>query len=333
MAIEAPSQQWLDQVIEPTIDPERIIVDPHHHLWNRPDWNYVLEHLWADTGTGHNVTKTVFLECRSNYSETGPEYLNPVGETPFVEAIATASREGIGSEIAGIVAHANLASLHLDEILDAHKEAANGLLRGIRHSIARDTKPEALSIPGRAPEGLSSDEDFRRGLNRLGQRGLTYESWLYHHQILDFRDMAKATPNTTFVLDHFGTPLGVGAYSGQREKIFEIWREDIAALSDCPNVVAKLGGLAMPDNGFGWEHRKLPPSSDEFVEEQARYYHHTIQCFGADRCMFESNFPVDRISISYHTLWNGLKKIAAEYREDEQTALFSGTANRVYTLS
>ena len=333
MAIEAPSQQWLDQVIEPTIDPERIIVDPHHHLWNRPDWNYVLEHLWADTDTGHNVTKTVFLECRSNYSETGQEYLKPVGETTFVEAIATASREGIGSEIAGIVAHANLASVHLDEILDAHKEAANGLLRGIRHSIARDTKPEALSIPGRAPEGLSSDEDFRRGLNRLGQRGLTYESWLYHHQILDFRDMAKATPNTTFVLDHFGTPLGVGAYSGQREKIFEIWREDIAALSDCPNVVAKLGGLAMPDNGFGWEHRKLPPSSDEFVEEQARYYHHTIQCFGADRCMFESNFPVDRISISYHTLWNGLKKIAAEYREDEQTALFSGTANRVYTLS
>jgi predicted TIM-barrel fold metal-dependent hydrolase len=332
MAIKAPSQEWLDQVKEPTIDPERTIVDPHHHLWKSPDWTYVLDHLWSDTGSGHRVTKTVFIECRSSYYKEGPDHLKPVGETVFVEAIASESRKGPGSEIAGIVAHADLTSPYLDEILDVHEEAGKGLFRGIRHTIARDPHPEYLSNPGRGTEGLSTNNAFRQGLVRLGERGYTYESWLYHHQILDFTDLAKAAPGTTVILDHFGTPIGVGPYADQREEIFDRWCEDIAVLAGCPNVVAKLGGLAMPDNGFGWDQRDLPPSSDEFVEAQARYYHHTIKCFGAERCMFESNFPVDRVSISYQVLWNALKKIAAQYSEEEQTALFSGTATRIYKL-
>ena len=203
---------------------------------------------------------------------------------------------------------------------------------------AYDTPLPEIPIPKRfpyrvgAPEGLSASDAFRQGLNRLGERGYTYDSWHYHHQNLDFRDLAKGAPATTLVLDHFGTPLGVGPYADKREDIFAQWCDDIAAIAECPNTVAKLGGLAMPDNGFGWHHRALPPSSDEFVEAQARWYHHTIECFGADRCMFESNFPVDRLSLSYHVLWNGLKKIAAKYSEEEQTALFSGTATRVYKL-
>jgi len=135
------------------------------------------------------------------------------------------------------------------------------------------------------------------------------------------------------VLDHFGTPLGVGSYANRKDEIFDVWRDDIAAIADCPNTVAKLGGLSMPDNGFGWEKQRLPPTSDEFVDNQAPYYHHAISCFGPDRCMFESNFPVDRTSISYHVLWNGLKKIAAQYSEEDQTALFSGTATRIYQLN
>ncbi|MCZ6671957.1 MAG: amidohydrolase family protein [Verrucomicrobia bacterium] len=332
MAIKPPSEEWLNQVREPIIDPGRNIVDPHHHLWRSPAWTYALDDLWADTGSGHKVTKTVFLECRASYHQGGPEHLKPVGETAFVESIASASREGPGSEIAGIVAHTDLTSPHLDEVLDAHEEAANGLFRGIRHSIARDPHPESLSIPGRGSEGLSTNDAFRNGLERLGERGLSYDSWLYHHQILDFKALANSAPGTTVVLDHFATPLGVGPYTDQREEIFLRWCEDIAALAECPNVVAKLGGLAMPDNGFGWEKRDLPPSSDEFVEAQARYYHHTINCFGANRCMFESNFPVDRLSLSYHVLWNGLKKIAAQYTEEEQIALFSSTATRIYKL-
>ncbi|MBC9867080.1 MAG: amidohydrolase family protein [Opitutae bacterium] len=332
MAVKQPGEEWLRQVHEPIIDPERIIVDPHHHLWERPGRTYLLEELWADTDSGHKVTKTVFLECGASYHEDGPEHFKPVGETVFVEAIASASRAGTGAEIAGIVAHADLTSPHLDEALDAHEEAGKGLFRGIRHSLARDPHPEALSIPGRSPEGLAASETFRHGLARLGERGYTYDGWHYHHQNLDFRDLAKAAPGTTMVLDHFGTPLGVGPYADKREEIFAQWRDDIAAIAECPNVVAKLGGLAMPDNGFGWDRRTLPASSEELLEAQARWYHHTIKCFGAHRCMFESNFPVDRLSISYHVLWNGLKKIAASYSEEEKTALFSGTATRVYNL-
>ncbi len=332
MAIKPPSEEWLQQVLEPIIDPERVIVDPHHHLWEWPDWTYVLDHLWADTGSGHKITKTVFLECGANYYQNGPEHLKPVGETVFVEAIASASRRGMGAEIAGIVAHADLTSPHLDDVLDAHEEAGKGLFRGIRHALARDPHPEALSIPGRSPEGLAASEAFRRGLARLGERGYTFDSWHYHHQNLDFRDLARAALGTTMILDHFGTPLGVGPYADQGKEIFAKWRDDIAAIAECPNVVAKLGGLAMPDNGFEWDRRALPASSEELVEAQARWYHHTIKCFGAHRCMFESNFPVDRLSISYHVLWNGIKKIAASYSEEEKTALFSGTATRIYKL-
>ena len=255
-----------------------------------------------------------------------------MGETVFVEAIAAASRESEGAEIAGIVSHADLRSPDLEEILDAHAEAGKGLFRGIRHAGARDPHPEALFIVGRGAEGLYASDAFRQGMTRLGERGLTFDTWHYHHQNLDFRDLAAAVPNTTMVLDHFGTPLGVGPYADKREEIFAQWCDDIAAIAECSNVVAKLGGLAMPDNGFGWDTRSLPPTSDEFVEAQARYYHHTIECFGADRCMFESNFPVDRLSLSYHVLWNGLKKIAAEYSEEEQTAMFSATASRVYKI-
>jgi predicted TIM-barrel fold metal-dependent hydrolase len=326
------SDEWLAQVSESIIDPERPIVDPHHHLWDWPGFKYVLENLWADTGSGHNVIKTVFLECGASYRTDGPQHLKPVGETVFVEAIASASRLGEGAEIAAIVAHADLQNPELDEVLDAHEEAGKALFRGIRHAAARDPHTEVLSIPGTGPEDLYASDEFRQGVARLGERGYTYDTWHYHHQNPDFRDLAAAVPGTTMILDHFGTPLGVGPYADQREEIFARWCDDIAAIAECPNVVAKLGGLAMPDNGFGWNTRALPPSSDEFVEAQARYYHHTIECFGADRCMFESNFPVDRLSLSYHVLWNGLKKIAAKYSEEEQTALFSGTASRVYKL-
>jgi len=326
-------EQWLGQVNEPIIDPQREIVDPHHHLWRRPQWNYELEELWSDTGAGHNVVQTVFLECGSNYHQHAPEHLQPVGETEYVAGIAQASNaDSAQATIAAIVARADLRHAQLDEVLDAHEAAGDGLFRGIRHSGARDPHPEVLRIPGRAPEGLYSDPDFRRGVARLGERGYTYDTWHYHHQNQAFRELARAVPDTTMVLDHFGTPLGVGPYAGQREAIFTAWQADIEAIAACPNVVAKLGGLAMPDNGFGWHEQERPPTSDEFVAAQARYYHHTIQCFGPQRCMFESNFPVDRLSLSYAVLWNALKKIAGNYSESEQTAMFSGTARRVYRI-
>jgi L-fuconolactonase len=334
--LEAGSRAWFEQVREEPIEPERRIIDPHHHLWSRPGWgSYLLEDLWRDTGSGHRVEKTVFIECRAFYRERGPDHLRSVGETEAVAEIAGASRGGGPGqpEIAGIVAHTDLTRLDtLEEALDAHAEAGRGLFRGIRHSGARDPHPEALSIAGRGLERQYEREDFRRGVALLGKRGLSYDTWHYHFQNREFLELARAVPDTTLVLDHFGTPLGVGRFAGQRDAIFEQWRADIAEIARCPNVFAKLGGLAMPDNGFGWDKRERPASSDELVDAQRRYYHHTVECFGPERCMFESNFPVDKRSIAYGVLWNALKKLASGFSEHEKDALFYGTAQRVYRL-
>lgn len=325
---------WLARVREEILDPEREIVDPHHHLWQqRNARTYELAELWRDTSDGHNVTQTVFVECRSNYRTDGPQHLLPIGETEYVTAAARKSAEDPAqATIAGIVGRADLRLAELDEVLDAHEVAGVGLFKGIRHAGAREPHPEGLTITGGGDEGLYRDENFQAGVRRLGERGLTYDTWHFHHQNQAFCDLAKAAPNTTMILDHFGTPLGVGRYAGKQEEIFAVWQEDIAAIAACKNVIAKLGGMAMPDNGFGWHEAEQPPGSDAFVAAQQRYYDHTIECFGPDRCMFESNFPVDRLSLSYHVLWNGLKKIAANYSEAEQVMMFSGTAKKVYRL-
>jgi predicted TIM-barrel fold metal-dependent hydrolase len=251
-----------------------------------------------------------------------------VGESEFVAA-AAAESDGL---IAAMVGHADLRSPALDDVLDAHVEASRGLFRGIRDALSRARTDIGLMIRGGAPDGLFQDQHFRAGVARLGARGLTYDSWHYHYQNGEFLALARAVPDTQMVLDHFGTPIGIGPFADQRDEVFATWQDDIAAIARCENVVAKLGGLAMPDNGFGWHTAARPPTSDEFVAAQDRYYHHTIQCFGPERCMFESNFPVDRMSISYTVLWNALKKIAAEYSDSEQDALFSGTARRVYDV-
>jgi predicted TIM-barrel fold metal-dependent hydrolase len=322
------SDEWRALVDEPVVDPEQRIVDPHHHLWPRGPLRYNLADLLADVGSGHKVERTVFMECRASYRTDGPTELAPVGETEFVAAEAQRS----GGLIAGIVGHADLRLSNLDEILDAHTEAGGGLFRGIRDALARAEPSEGLMISGGAPAGLFEDPPFRAGVARLGARGLTYDTWHYHYQNREFLALARAVPDTVMILDHFGTPIGVGRYADQRDAIFENWKRDIADIARCENVVAKLGGLAMPDNGFGWHEAERPPTSDEFVAAQGRYYLHMIECFGADRCMFESNFPVDRMSLSYRVLWNGLKKLVHGCSDDERDALFAGTATRAYRL-
>jgi predicted TIM-barrel fold metal-dependent hydrolase len=234
----------------------------------------------------------------------------------------------------GIVAHADLRdAANLDAVLDAHEQAGRGRFRGIRHAGSHALHPEVLTIPGGAPAGLYADSAFRAGVARLGERGLTYDTWHYHYQNRDFLELARAVPGTTMILDHFGTPLGVGPYESQREQIFQQWTTDIADIAACENVVAKIGGLAMPDNGFGWHTAERPPTSDEFIEAQGRYYLHTIEQFGPERCMFESNFPVDRYSLSYRTVWNAFKKLVADFSADERDAMLRGTAARVYRLA
>ena len=339
-AITPGSDLWLQQVEEEILEPDRPIIDPHHHLWkSRFNRDYLLPELWGDTGSGHNIVKTVFIECRAFYDREAPEHLMSVGETKYVAELARQSREDTNNQatIAGIVAHSDLCLAGeskelLLEALDQHRQHSDGLLRGIRHSAARDRRPEDLLIVGSAPPYLHGKESFRQGLRIIAEQGLTYDSWHYHHQNLDFLDLARAVPECTMILDHFGTPLGVGVYKNCRDEIFQEWKQEIREIAKCENVVAKLGGLAMPDNGFGWHEADRPPTSDELIKLQQKYYMHTIECFGPQRCMFESNFPVDRLSINYPVLWNAFKKMAADFSETEKHALFYGTAEKVYSL-
>ena len=333
--MEPGTQEWLDQVDETPLDSNREIVDPHHHLWP-PGGSlpYGVDDLVADTASGHNIVQTVFIECGAGYRPDGPDHLKPVGETEFVARAADdlVTRHPDAAPIDGIVAHADLSHPELDDILDAHDAASGGRFRGIRDSLAHALEPEAHLIPGRYGEGKFESPAFRRGLLRLGERGLTYDWWLFHHQNVEFAALARAVPDTTFVLDHFGTPVGVGRFAGRHDEIFEQWKIDIAEIARCENTVAKLGGLAMPDNGFGFHVAEVPPTSDELLAAQRRWYEHTIECFGPERCMFESNFPVDRLSLSYTVYWNAMQKLAAPYSAAEQNAMFAGTARRVYRL-
>lgn len=333
MTMDPGTQPWLDQVVEDIVDPGQRIIDPHHHLWPQGGaLPYGLTELHSDTGAGHHIESTVFVECGAGYRTTGPEHLRVVGETEFVAANAAESAAGGRAEIKGIVASADLRLAELDEVLDAHDEAGQGRFRGIRHAIAHTPDRTDMMIAGSASPYVSVDPAFRRGLARLGERGLTYDSWNYHYQNLEVAALAASAPGTTIVLDHFGTPIGVGAWQGQLDEIYEVWKADIATVAAQPNVVAKIGGLAMPDNGYGWHTRATPATSDEIVAAHERWYLHTIECFGPERCMFESNFPVDRFSVSYAVMWNALKKMAARFTPEERDQLFWGTAERVYSL-
>ncbi len=338
-SMTAERQAWLAQIQEETIDPQRPIVDAHHHLWE--DFGigrYLLDDFWHDTGSGHNIVKSVFVECGVAYHQEGPEHLKPAGETAFAADLAHRSRSADRGQpaVAGIVSYADLRlpPEQLAELLAAHKEAGRGLFRGIRQALVRVPEGASLLAPEeiQGPRNLYADPDFRRGLARLGQDGLSYESWHYHTQLPEFLELARAVPDTLMILNHLGHPIGVDRWAGRRDEVYDQWCHDIAAIARCENTVIKLGGMAMPDNGWGWHEAERPPTSDEFARAQSPWYLHALECFGSERCMFESNFPMDRFSLSYQVYWNGVKKIVADFSECEKGALFSDTAKRVYSL-
>ena len=323
---------WLAQVQEEILEPDLPICDPHHHLWDHPESRYLLDELLADTGSGHNVVSTVLMECMAMYRADGPEALRPIGETEFVNGVAAMSASGgygDGRMCASIVGFVDLTLPDAGAALDAHL-AASPRFRGIRHASGWDASEEVRNSHTDPPRGLLADAAFRAGFAELGKRGLTFDAWMYHAQIRELTPLAQAFPDQPIVLDHFGGPLGIGPYAGRREEIFAAWKDDVAELARCPNVVAKLGGLVMPINGFGFHKRETPATSDELVAATRDFYLHMIDCFGPDRCMFESNFPVDKQSCSYQVLYNSFKKIAAGCSDAEKAALFHDTAVRVY---
>jgi predicted TIM-barrel fold metal-dependent hydrolase len=340
---------WLAQVAEDVLEPGLPIVDPHHHLWDLPGNRYLLPELLADTGAAdahgrsHDVRATVFVECMARYRTGGPAALRPVGETEFVDAIAERCEAGRTEHAtgapgptraaAGIVSFADLSlGAAVRAVLEAHIGVARGRFRGIRHAAAWHADPRIRRSHTKPPMGLLRDARFREGFAQLAPLGLSFDAWLYHPQIPELTELARAFPETTIVLDHYGGPLGIGPYEGLADEVHAEWRARIDELARCPNVVAKLGGLHMPINGFGWHKRAVPPGSAEIAAATRRYVLHTIERFGPARCMFESNFPVDKASCSYVVLWNAFKRLAAGSSADEKAALFHGTATRVYRL-
>ena len=331
-----PREDWLAQHTEEIIDPARPIVDPHHHLWDRGGLRYMIEEMAADIASGHNIIATVYVDCRSMYRAHGPEAFRPVGEVEFangVAAMAASGGYGKAAICAGIVSHVNLLlGDGAKAVLEAEIVAGNGRFRGIRHSSAWDADPNVAGMYATRPKGLLLDSTFRKGFACLAPLGLSFDAWLFHPQIGELTDLARAFPDTTIVMDHVGGPIGIGSYVGKRQEVFEHWRKSLQALARCSNVNVKIGGLGMHLFGFEFHADPQPPLSRSLAEAWKPYVETCIEAFGAERCMFESNFPVDKGSCSYLALWNAFKRIAANHSAAEKKALFSGTASRIYRL-
>jgi predicted TIM-barrel fold metal-dependent hydrolase len=335
--IYAPDEAWLArQPPEPILEPDLPIIDTHHHLWERPDHRYLLHEFLADIRTGHNVVATVFMECHSMYRAGGPPELRPVGETEFVAGIAAMSDSGAYGPTriaAGIVGFADLTlGDRVEPVLEALIRAGGGRFRGVRHSAAWD----ASDVIGnsRTAEGphLMMQPDFRAGLARLTTLGLSLDAWAFHPQLADVVDLARACPDARIIMGHVGGPLGYGPYAGKGNEVFASWKAGITELARCENVVMKLGGMMMRLAAYDYRTQPAPPSSAELAALWRPYIEPCIELFGPDRCLVESNFPVDKMGIGWVGLWNALKRIAAGASAEEKRALFSGTARRAYRL-
>ena len=335
--IHAPDEAWLARApAEPILEPELPIIDTHHHLWDRGGHRYFLEDFLKDAATGHHLVASVFIECESMYRAGGDEAFRPVGETEFVAGIAAMSdsgRYGPARVAAGIVGFADLTlGDRVLPVLEAQVRAGGGRFRGVRHSGAWDQSPVIGNSRTAGGPHLFQRADFRAGLGRLAALGLSFDAWAFHTQLADVADLARAFPSATIVAGHVGGPLGYGPYAGKRDEVFAAWKAGIEGLAGCDNVVMKLGGMMMRLAAYDYRAEPRPPSSAELAALWGPYIETCIERFGAKRCMFESNFPVDKMGIGWAALWNAFKRMAAGASSDEKQALFSGTARRVYRL-
>src|SRR5579863_3305314 len=328
---------WLAQRKEPILEPELPIVDPHHHLWQRPGWRFLLEDLLLDTGSGHNILATVYMEARSMYRDRGPEEMRPVGETEFANGAAAMCSSGLYGKIracAGIVGHADLTlGSRVEPVLSALIRAGGERFRGIRHGVSWDADPSIVSPASPTRPGLLADKKFREGVAVVGRLGLSYDVSLYHTQISEVAELASALPSARIVLNHVGGVLGLGSYRSKRDEVFARWSSSIKALAARPNVYVKLGGLGQSYTSLRFDEDAEPPSSEMVAARFRPYIETCIAAFGTSRCMFESNFPVDKISYSYHVFWNACKLMAKGASSTEKADLFGGAAARCYRLN
>jgi L-fuconolactonase len=331
--IYPPDPDWLGKApAEDVLFPDLPIVDPHHHLWDHPGYRYLLDEFTTDATTAHRVVATVFAECLSSYRTGGPDALRPVGETEFVAGVAAdgASPVEVGARISGF-ADLRLGAA-VEEVLRAHVEAGAGRFAGIRFATSWDADPEIEnSHTGSAPH-LLADPEVRRGMTVLRDLGLVLDTWVFFPQLADVAEAADAVPDLSVVLDHCGGPLGYGRYSGRSEDDFETWRKGVHAVAERPNVTCKIGGLVARLAAFDYRTADRPATSAELATLWRPWIETCIDAFGPDRCMFESNYPVDKVGVPYATLWNTFKRVTSSMTDGERADLFAGTARRVYGL-
>ena len=332
------NNDWLALTQEPTLEPDLPICDPHHHFWDRrpasiPYQRYLLHELNDDIYSGHNIISTVFLEARSMYSVDAAEKLRSVGEVEFVQGLAAASASGVyGSSraAAGIMGHADLKlGADVAPVLDALQAASPNRFRGIRHNITWNNDP---MWDDRETEGVVTSPNFIEGAKVLYQKGLRLDIMQSFTQMPEIAQFARSVPDLPIIVNHVGGVSRVGIYAGKDDEIIPVWKDGVAALAACPNVTMKLGGLGMPRFGFGWHTREVPIGSEELAEAMKPWMQHCIEQFGPDRCMFESNFPPDKVSFSYNIMYNAFKLLSKEYSSPERAALFHDTAIRVYGI-
>ena len=332
----ARRDSWLNSRIEDIIMPDLPIVDPHHHLWIRNDGSYLFPDFCRDVFSGHNIKKSVYIECGAFYHKKGPEYLHSLGEVEHISEIIQQnkgdSKEKNGFCIDGIVSRVDMTLPNFEQILKAHSEKSGGFLKGVRHSAAFALDSIPYSIPGNGPAGLYLDKNYQRSANLLNEVNLSLDCWHYFSQSEDFSIFLENVTETTIILNHMGMPIGIGS-ERYKSKLFKDWQYFIEKIATKTNVYLKLGGLAMVDLGWGLHNRSTPIGSEEFAELFKPQILHCIDILGPNRCMFESNFPVDRVSVSYQVLWNAFKIICNGLGENALRALFFNTAKSIYNLS
>lgn len=330
-------EDWLATTREEAIEPEMTIVDAHHHLWGTPRPDYLLPEFLADTAGGHRIVASIFVECRTMYRAGGPERERSLGETEFANGVAAMAASGVFGETRvcdGIVGYVDLGEGEtVRDLLEKHVAVSSGRFVGVRNINAHHDDPEVITTSKPYPKDLLVKPSFHAGARVLGEMGLCFDAFMYHPQLRDIAVMAKACPDTRIIIDHYGCPVGVGPYRGKREEVFAEWSATMKELARHPNISVKLGGLTMRTVGFEFEKRETAPGSDEMARAWQPYFDHMIDCYGPQRCMFESNFPVDKGACGYTVLWNTFKKMSRHLSADERAWLFERTARSVYGLS
>ncbi len=328
-----PDDDWLAKVEEPILEPDLPIVDPHHHLWLRAGYTYLMPELAADLGSGHNIVATVFAECHSMYRQDGPESERSLGETEFVTGQAAMSASGgFGSGKACAVMFGNVDMTlggNVEPLLEKNIVASGGRFRGVRYSTGWDADEKIRNV---APEaGMLIDDRVKEAAAVLARMNLELDSWLYHPQLDEVAELADALPDLTIVLNHVGSPILGGPYRGKADEVFEDWSAKINRIGERENVYVKLGALPIRMPGFEGD-RSLPPGSEEVADAWRPWIETCIEAFTPARSMFESNFPVQKRWCSYQVCWNAFKRIAESASDSEKRDLFAGAAARAYRM-